>query len=186
MAENITRFIPNLSPKIHVHGMTSGEQVAFPLQPHQAKLLSSLAEKAPFGSGLNTVLDETIRKAWQIDASKLSFGSDDDSSQWQSTLNQIAMHCVAKLGMNESQRVNVKANLYKMLLYESGGHFRTHRDTEKEPGMFGTLILQLPAKFSGGALDISKSRIQWTSQKGVMGDFLQRHFMLTVNMNYYR
>ena len=39
-----------------------------------------------------------------------------------------------------------------MLLYKTGGHFKKHRDTEKEKGMFATLILQLPSKYSGGEL----------------------------------
>ncbi|CAN0055249.1 unnamed protein product, partial [Ectocarpus fasciculatus] len=38
--------------------------------------------------------------------------------------------------------------------YESGGHFRPHKDTEKEAGMFGTLVVQLPtaAGHKGGSL----------------------------------
>jgi hypothetical protein len=44
-----------------------------------------------------------------------------------------------------------------MLIYEKDGHFLTHRDTEKEPHMFGTLLLQLPTSdgFQGGALTVS-------------------------------
>jgi hypothetical protein len=41
-----------------------------------------------------------------------------------------------------------------MLLYEKDGHFLPHRDSEKEDGMFGTLILQLPSVFSGGSLAV--------------------------------
>ncbi|CAN0450803.1 unnamed protein product, partial [Hapterophycus canaliculatus] len=38
--------------------------------------------------------------------------------------------------------------------YESGGHFRPHKDTEKEAGMFGTLVVQLPTAsgHEGGTL----------------------------------
>ena len=103
--------------------MDSGELVAFPLQTHQAHRIRSLAEKAPFGSGLKTVLDESIRKAWQIDASKISFGDATESNQWQSVLKKITMECVTSLGLTEYQRSSVQANLYKMLLYEPGGHF---------------------------------------------------------------
>jgi hypothetical protein len=39
-----------------------------------------------------------------------------------------------------------------MLLYEKDGHFVKHCDTEKEPGMFGTMILHLPCKYTGGEL----------------------------------
>ena len=155
VAKDVTASIPRFSPKLHIEGMDSGEQITFPLQNHQAQRIRSLSEKAPFGSGLKTVLDESIRKAWQIDASKISFGDTPESTQWQSVLNKITMDCVASLGLTEYQRSSVQANLHKMLLYEPGGHFQKHRDTEKEPGMFGTMILQLPAKFKGGALMIS-------------------------------
>ena len=45
-----------------------------------------------------------------------------------------------------------------MLLYKKGGHFKKHRDTEKEKGMFGTLIIQLPSIYTGGELIVYGSR----------------------------
>jgi hypothetical protein len=39
-----------------------------------------------------------------------------------------------------------------MLVYEEGGHFKPHRDTEKADGMFATLIVQFPSDFTGGEL----------------------------------
>jgi hypothetical protein len=45
----------------------------------------------------------------------------------------------------------VRAHTYKILLYEKGGHLDFHTDTEKQEGMFGTLIVQLPCHFTGGA-----------------------------------
>ncbi|MEX0882286.1 MAG: 2OG-Fe(II) oxygenase, partial [Cyclobacteriaceae bacterium] len=46
----------------------------------------------------------------------------------------------------------IEALLYKMLIYEKGDFFLSHRDSEKEKGMFGTLIVGLPSKHSGGEL----------------------------------
>jgi hypothetical protein len=46
----------------------------------------------------------------------------------------------------DTYTMDVHATLYKMLLYEEGGHFLPHRDTEKEPGMFGTFLLQIPVE----------------------------------------
>ena len=153
--KEITSSIPRLQPSITVDGLEDDDEpLAFPLPNSQAKLLRSVAEKAPFGKGLDTVLDETVRKAWQIDAGKVHFL---DPDQWQSTLQSIVSDCVSSLGMSGIQKENVRANLYKMLLYEPGGFFKKHRDTEKEPGMFGTLIVQLPSKFTGGALAIEHS-----------------------------
>jgi hypothetical protein len=48
----------------------------------------------------------------------------------------------------------ISANLYKLLIYRPGGHFKRHKDTEKEKNMFGTLIIQLPSDHEGGELVI--------------------------------
>jgi len=40
-------------------------------------------------------------------------------------------------------------------LSETGGHFKPHKDTVKQEGMFGTLVLQLPCSFESGASDVS-------------------------------
>lgn len=62
--------------------------------------------------------------------------------------------------------------------YENGGHFRPHKDTEKEAGMFGTLVVQLPTAqgHEGGALVVrhrSKERVfAW---QDLDGSYAQRH-----------
>ena len=59
-------------------------------------------------------------------------------------LQARAKNACTQLGLDEDEEVAV--NLYKMVLYKKDGHFKPHRDTEKEPGMFGTLIIQLPVR----------------------------------------
>ena len=148
--KDITSKVPRFQPSITVDGLNDdNEPLAFPLPSSQAAMLRSVADKAPFGKGLDTVLDESVRKAWQIDADKVHFA---DEVQWQSVLNGIVSDAVSSLGMTYNN--NVRAHLYKMLLYEKGGFFKKHKDTEKEKGMFGTLIIQLPSTFTGGALVI--------------------------------
>jgi hypothetical protein len=52
------------------------------------------------------------------------------------------------------QRTNdeIEIELYKILLYEKGSFFKTHRDTEKKDGMFATLLIILPSFYTGGNL----------------------------------
>lgn len=47
---------------------------------------------------------------------------------------------------------SVEAQLYKLLVYDTGSFFVPHRDTEKAPGMFATLVVVLPGDYSGGEL----------------------------------
>ncbi len=40
-------------------------------------------------------------------------------------------------------------------MYKQDGHFTSHTDTEKEPGMFGTLVISLPCQHTGGSLVVT-------------------------------
>ena len=46
----------------------------------------------------------------------------------------------------------MEARLYKLLVYEKGGFFLPHRDSEKDDGMVASLIVVLANPFEGGAL----------------------------------
>lgn len=46
---------------------------------------------------------------------------------------------------------------WKLLLYEEGSFFRPHKDSEKAPGMIGTLVISLPSKHEGGQVHLSHS-----------------------------
>jgi hypothetical protein len=126
--------------------LKNDDDLALPLSRVQAAELRGLAEPAPYGMGAETRLDESVRKSWQIDASELRW----TSKKWQSTLDTLGREVAAELGVEG----RVTAEPYKLLLYDEGGFFLPHRDTEKAPGMFGTLILNLPARHCGGALVI--------------------------------
>lgn len=127
-----------------------------PLSATDVAKLRSVCEQAPHGQGVNTVLDASVRKAWQVDASKVSFP---DNPQFSRTIQHIATKEARVLRL-DTKMMQVEAHPYKLLLYEIGGHFKFHRDTEKEPGMFATLIVQLPTEggFKGGALVIDHGK----------------------------
>ncbi|KAK2729441.1 2og-fe oxygenase superfamily protein, partial [Colletotrichum kahawae] len=50
---------------------------------------------------------------------------------------------------------NIKLNPHKLLLYETGSFFKKHKDSEKEPGMIGTLVVVLPSEHQGGDVHVS-------------------------------
>lgn len=60
---------------------------------------------------------------------------------------------------------HVSFSFYKLLLYEKGGLFKPHRDTEKENGHFATMLILLPSIFTGGEvllqqIIVSKKKIK--------------------------
>ena len=117
--------------------------IAFPLLPVQAEQLARHAAAAPYGRGPDTIVDEGVRKTWQISPSQMRLGVE----PWQSTLASIVQEAGRRLGVE-----NARAELYKLLVYEEGGFFAEHRDSEKADGMFATLVVTLPARWTGGEL----------------------------------
>ncbi len=135
---------PFVHPGLHIEGI--GE-IGLPVTTSQAQDIISQAKRAPFGKGSRTITDASVRNAWEIDADQLSFGNED----WDNTLLKIIGEVKQGLGIEE---LSVTASLYKLLVYENGGFFLPHQDSEKEQGMFGTLVVGLPAKYTGGELII--------------------------------
>ena len=132
-------------PQLHIDGL--GE-LALPLCDAQAKQLISLCNEAPYGKGMETVVDKNVRNTWELDAGKISNGN----KKWQQFLDETLRHCEEQLDL---QGQTLVAHPYKLLLYEEGSFFLTHQDTEKEQGMVATLVVTLPSAHQGGELSIS-------------------------------
>jgi predicted 2-oxoglutarate/Fe(II)-dependent dioxygenase YbiX len=130
-----------LAPRIEVEGVGP---IALPLLPAQAKKLIKAATRAPYGRGADTVVDTKVRRTWQIEASRVSISG----KHWAKTLDGIVARAAEGLGVAEP----VTAEVYKLLVYDNGSFFVSHRDTEKAPGMFATLVLALPSQSKGGEL----------------------------------
>ena len=131
-------------PMIQVDGVGL---LSFPLAQAQIAALTAAAERAPYGRGEQTVLDMSVRRVWQIDAARVRISG----KSWAQSLGRILADTGRGLGCEGAA---IQAELYKLLVYEPGGFFLAHRDSEKAPGMFGTLLLQLPSPHAGGELRI--------------------------------
>src|SRR4051812_48045299 len=118
--------------------------VALPLLPIQAKELIGVADPAPYGRGEQTLIDPAVRRCWQIDPDRVHIRG----RHWAQTLETILVRVAEGLGVDAP----ITAEFYKLLLYDEGSFFVGHRDTEKTPGMFATLVVALPSSFAGGEL----------------------------------
>lgn len=142
--------------------------ISFPLTEQQAKELIRMARKAPFGKGSETRVDMAVRSAWEIDAGELELRN----PQWKLFINKMIHKLKADLGI---ENYEVSAHLYKLLLYEEGDFFLSHKDSEKEDGMFGTLVVGLPSRYTGGEL-----RIRFDG-KEVVADFSKEENEFKIN-----
>src|SRR5215213_1720994 len=130
-----------LSPLLEGEGVGPG---ALPLEPIQARELIGVAEPAPYGRGEQTVIDPAVRRCWQIGPDWVRIRG----RHWAQTLDTILARVTEGLGVDAP----ITAEFYKLLLYDEGSFFIGHRDTEKAPGMFATLVVALPSSFVGGEL----------------------------------
>ena len=129
-------------PRIEVDGVGV---IPFPVPSEMCIKLAQQASRAPYGKGEMTLIDTAVRNSWQIETDKVSIGG----LSWDETFGGILEQVTAELGFPEG---GLTAELYKLLIYERGGFFAPHRDTEKSPSMVATLVIALPVAGSGGEL----------------------------------
>jgi hypothetical protein len=121
--------------------------ISFPILDSQIQDIIKHAERAPYGRGGETILDTSVRNTWQLTPVNVRIGG----KSWGRSFQQILSTVANGLG---GAGTDISAELYKLLVYEEGGFFLPHRDTEKTNGMFGTLTIVLPSVHCGGELVI--------------------------------
>ena len=139
IVSGINKFV---FPGMHIKGVGD---ISFPVLDYQTKEMIKVARKAPFGKGMDTITDSSVRSAWEIDAEQITF----KNQEWSKLMKKLIKKVKKGLGIEQQE---VVPSLYKLLIYEEGDFFLPHKDSEKEKGMFGTLVLGLPSVHSGGEL----------------------------------
>ena len=119
--------------------------VALPVNADGVAKIVAVAARSPFGRREQTVLDEKVRRSWQIEPAAVTLSN----PAFGEKVVAAARAAAAELGVDATR---VRAELYKLLLYDTGAFFLPHRDTEKAPGMFATLVVVLPSVYTGGEL----------------------------------
>jgi hypothetical protein len=95
--------------------------ISIPLQNAQAKNLIRACHQAPFGKGSETVLDLSIRNTQELNADQFEIRN----PAWQEYISRTTERAARDLGVCGQ---NVRADLYKLLLYGPGAHFHKHKE----------------------------------------------------------
>ncbi|EAU84549.2 hypothetical protein CC1G_00068 [Coprinopsis cinerea okayama7 len=117
--------------------------------------LVKACEPAKFGLGDRDVLDETYRKAWKLDASKLATQFDVVRSGILTTVHDALLQY-------ESSTLLLEAHVDKLNVYGPGSFFKPHVDTPRDPNMLGTLVIVFPTEHRGGDLLLTTKAGPWT------------------------
>ncbi len=92
--------------------------------------------------------EEDNNGVYEIEASKIKI----QNPQWDDSFKQLLETVAYKLGVNPSK---LTAELDGLIYMEKGGYIeRSNDDDGNDNGVLGTIIIQLPSKFTGGALTI--------------------------------
>ena len=109
-------FVPMPRVEVGEAGMLS-----FPVTPPRAQALISVAERAPYGRGEETLVDSSVRACRQIDAAQVTVGG----GVWRDTLAQIVAHAASGL--------RLPARAYRSAPVQAPG-LRSRRVLRRAPG----------------------------------------------------
>lgn len=94
--------------------------ISMPLNETQAGQLIAKARQAPYGRGSDTIVDTSVRNTWELDADQFDFRD----LGWPTFLQRVCTRVSRELGINAP----IRAELYKMLIYEEGAMFKAHTE----------------------------------------------------------
>ncbi|KAL0937520.1 2OG-Fe(II) oxygenase [Colletotrichum truncatum] len=120
--------------------------IPLPLTTADAEVIKGACREAPFGKGDDTVVDTSVRKTWELSHTEFQLLN----REWPGFLQKISLAAARGLGLSD---ISVKP--HKLLLYEKGSFFKRHKDSEKEKGMVGTLVVCLPSEHEGGDVHLT-------------------------------
>ncbi|CAH0390454.1 unnamed protein product [Bemisia tabaci] len=146
----VSSSLPNPGLYFPHHGL-----VSLPLTTHDAQKIISLASPSPFGRGEETVVDNSVRRCWELNPQQFSI----KNPAWKNAMEEILK--AVGTGLSFRSRGKISADLNKLLLYEPGAFFKAHRDSEKSSGMFGTLVVCLPSPHEGGKLVLTHGNVKY-------------------------
>src|SRR4029079_7834932 len=151
--------LPPVLPGLEINEVGT---IGSPISAPDAKRLIAKATQASSGRGKETMVNATARRVWQLEPSQFRL----ENSEWDAQIAAIVEAVSQDFGIQQK----VRAELYKLLIYEPGSFFAPHRDSEKSEQMFATLVMCLPSRHTGGALivrhDGQTRRIDFGSKEG--------------------
>ncbi|EGE00624.1 hypothetical protein TESG_07924 [Trichophyton tonsurans CBS 112818] len=134
-----------LDPKLHINRLD--RVVKLPLSPDDTNAIIDVCHRSPFGKGEETLVDTSVRKCWELNTTEF----DIKAPGWANYMKKIVADVGKGLGVADKVSL-IRADPYKLLLYEKDAFFLSHQDSPKADGMFATLVVCLPTEHEGGEI----------------------------------
>ncbi|WP_162896434.1 2OG-Fe(II) oxygenase [Cysteiniphilum halobium] len=142
-------------------------RLVYPLTTEDIESLIALAEPAKYGLKEQTILDESVRKVWEIKPTKFKILK----TLWRKGFEPLLDGIRGDLGLPDETRLSV--DLHNMLVYEAGCFFKPHQDSEKVDNMVATMVVVLPTKHSGGELVVEHNGRSYTFDSAKESELVQ-------------
>jgi hypothetical protein len=115
------KLVDFADPQIYT---SSTGRVHLPLQEQSARALIETSHRAPFGKREQTLIDTSVRNTWELSPNHFEL----QNPTWAKYIKKITRSAVEELGFAPDDALGVRAELYKLLLYEKGALFRPHQE----------------------------------------------------------
>ena len=139
--------IPEVKSVDLVYKKENGDWCSKPLQlpadlaDEKLQVFLASCSTAGFGIGGEAVTDKTYRDALKLEPECFHASFE--------IANTFVLDYIYRIMSLSSP---IRAELYMLNVYSTGGHFKSHVDTPRSKDMFGSLVVCLPSEFTGGAL----------------------------------
>ena len=142
-------------------------RLVYPLTNRTIQALIAIAQPAQYGLREQTILDETVRKVWEIKPAKFNILK----TGWRKGFEPLLKTIKTDLGLPDETKLT--ADLHNMLVYETGCFFKPHQDSEKIEGMIATMVVVLPSQHAGGELVVEHNGCQYVFDSAKQKALLQ-------------
>ncbi|KAJ7193851.1 hypothetical protein GGX14DRAFT_527738, partial [Mycena pura] len=159
LSKKLEKLTAVLSTAFHFYGdydreddsiKIAGEDAGTIWDPKVDVILSK-STASPFGKGGETVLDPEYRNGREVVAADVEFKLGE-------VPEKVINEAIQKdLFPGESRKVSL--SLYKLAIYEKGGHFDWHRDTTHSDDHHATVLVALNTSWSGGDLKLRRENV---------------------------
>jgi hypothetical protein len=97
--------------------------IGLPLSERDAQAIIAASHQAPYGKGSETLVDVNVRKTWELAPDSF----ETRNPEWGDVIKNVLAKVRIDMGI-QGVEGGVRADLYKMLLYDKGAMFKPHQE----------------------------------------------------------
>ncbi|THV06398.1 hypothetical protein K435DRAFT_960626 [Dendrothele bispora CBS 962.96] len=130
--------------------------------PNTSVILEN-AKPSSFGRGSETVYDPEYRKGLEIPAEEITFPNQKSFED----LKDLLTTEVSRKLFDKQTGIKLRLELYKLAVYEEGGHFDWHMDTTHGDDHHATALLFLGSDWEGGDLKLKHGGYEFAQREWI-------------------